>query len=184
MTITSTPIEGLLIFEPVVFEDQRGYFFETFSEKWFADAGINCSFVQDNQSFSYYGVIRGLHYQLNPHAQCKLVRVVDGTILDVAVDLRRGSPSYGQAFSLELSAQNKKQLLIPKGFAHGFSVLSKEAMVCYKCDEFYFKESEAGIVYNDPELTLDWKIPPGEELVSDKDRLLPLFRDCNNNFNF
>jgi dTDP-4-dehydrorhamnose 3,5-epimerase len=184
MTITSTPIEGLLIFEPVVFEDQRGYFFETFHEKWFTDAGINCSFVQDNQSFSYYGVIRGLHYQLNPHAQCKLVRVVDGTILDVAVDLRRGSPSYGQAFSLELSAKNKKQLLIPKGFAHGFSVLSKEAMVCYKCDEFYDKDSEAGIVYSDPELTIDWKIPTGEALVSEKDLSLPLFRDCINNFNF
>ena len=136
MPIIKTGIPGLLIFEPAVFEDSRGYFFESYNEKVFAAEGIDIKFVQDNQSKSAYGVIRGLHYQLNPHAQTKLVRVLSGSILDVVVDIRKSSPTYGRVFSIELSAENKKQILVPKGFAHGFSVLSKTAEVLYKCDAF------------------------------------------------
>lgn len=182
MPFTETPLKGLLIYEPVVFEDARGFFYEAFNEKIFAREGITRPFVQDNQSHSTYGVIRGLHYQLAPHAQSKLVRVLNGRIWDVAVDIRKGSPTYGQHFAIELSSENKKQLYIPRGFAHGFSVLSETADVLYKCDEFYHKESEAGIIYNDPVLQIDWKIPPGNELVSDKDLHNPLFADCKNNF--
>ena len=138
--------------------------------------------MQDNQSFSKYGVIRGLHYQLNPHAQCKLVRVLQGNILDVAVDIRKNSDSFGKVFSIELSADNKKQLLIPAGFAHGFSVLSQTAVVMYKCDALYHKESETGIIYNDMDLAIDWQIPKNEEIVSDKDSILPNFTACRNNF--
>jgi len=141
-------------------------------------------FVQDNQSSSSYGVIRGLHYQLNPHAQTKLVRVLRGTILDVAVDIRENSPTFSKAFSIELSADNKKQLLIPPGFAHGFSVLSERAEVFYKCDGFYNKESETGIRYNDPLLNIDWKIPPDKIIVSGKDQQLPLLAESTSNFLF
>src|SRR6185436_19700472 len=149
MPFITTELPGLLVFEPKVFEDSRGYFFESYNENIFQQQGIQCRFVQDNQSSSSYGVIRGLHYQLNPHAQTKLVRVLEGSILDVVVDIRKGSPSFGQVFVVELSAENKKQLLIPKGFAHGFSVLSETAIVFYKCDAFYQRESEKGIRFDD-----------------------------------
>lgn len=182
MPFTETGIQGLLIFDPVVFEDSRGYFFESFNEKVFEREGITTHFLQDNQSRSQYGVIRGLHYQLEPHAQSKLVRVLSGKILDVAVDIRKGSPTYGRHFSVELSAENKKQVFIPRGFAHGFSVLSPTAEVLYKCDAFYNKESEAGIRYNDPSLNIDWKIPAGQEIISEKDLKNPAFNDCKNNF--
>ena len=182
MPFTETGIDGLLVFEPRVFEDSRGFFFEAYNETIFNEAGVNYKFVQDNQSFSKYGVIRGLHYQLNPHAQCKLVRVLEGRILDVAVDIRKNSGSFGKHFSVELSADNKKQLLIPHGFAHGFSVLSPTAAVLYKCDAFYSKESEGGIIFNDADLAIDWQLPLTDAIVSDKDIVLPSFKDCKNNF--
>lgn len=184
MPFIKTNLPGLLIFEPVVFEDSRGYFYESYNEKNFAAEGINIRFVQDNQSRSSYGVIRGLHYQAEPHAQTKMVRVLSGNILDVVVDIRKGSPTYGKTYSLELSADNKKQLLIPKGFAHGFSVLSKTAEVLYKCDAFYNKASEEGIIYNDKDLGIDWKIPADKALVSEKDNVLPSLKNCKNSFVF
>lgn len=184
MPFVQTDIEGLLIFEPKVFEDSRGYFFEAYNEKVFSEAGIGIKFVQDNQSKSSYGVIRGLHYQQNPYAQAKLVRVLEGKILDVAVDIRKGSPTFGQHFSIELSAENKKQLFLPAGFAHGFSVLSETAVVMYKCNEFYNKESEGGIWFDDVDLNIDWQIPAGKEIVSEKDVQLPAFKDCKNNFEY
>ena len=184
MPFVKTDLPGLLIFEPTVFGDSRGYFFEAYNEKLFHSAGVTLKFVQDNQSSSSQGVIRGLHYQLNPYAQTKLVRVLNGNILDVAVDIRKGSPSYGKSFSIELSGENKKQLLIPAGFAHGFSVLSEKAEVLYKCDNYYNKENEAGILYNDPDLDIDWRISPGKEIVSEKDLQLPFLKDFRNNFEF
>jgi dTDP-4-dehydrorhamnose 3,5-epimerase len=182
MPFYTADIPGLLIFEPKLFEDSRGYFFESYNEKVFEEGGINLRFVQDNQSSSMYGVIRGLHYQLPPHAQSKLVRVLQGKILDVAVDIRKGSPYYGKSFSVELSAENKKQLFIPPGFAHGFSVLSEKAEVFYKCDALYNKESDAGICFNDPFLNIDWKISTEKIIVSDKDKSLPVLAECKNNF--
>ena len=184
MPFYTTSIPGLLVFEPKVFEDSRGYFYEAYNENVFRQEGIDLRFVQDNQSFSTYGVIRGLHYQLNPHAQAKLVRVITGRILDVAVDIRKGSPTYGQAYSAELSADNKKQLFIPAGFAHGFSVLSEEATILYKCDSFYNKESDAGIRFDDPVLNIDWQVPAKEMIISEKDQSLPLFEACKNNFDY
>ena len=184
MPFQLTDIPGLLVFEPKVFEDSRGYFFESYNEQAFLQQGIHTKFVQDNQSKSSYGVIRGLHYQLNPHAQGKLVRVLEGTILDVAVDIREGSPTFGKVFSIELSSENKKQLYLPIGFAHGFSVLSQTAIVLYKCDAFYNKESEGGIRYDDPALNIDWKIEKGKEIISEKDLLSPLLSECRNNFLF
>ncbi len=184
MPFIPTNIPDLLIFEPKVFEDSRGYFFEAYNTQSFADEGVDIRFVQDNQSKSSYGVIRGLHYQLNPYAQTKLVRVLEGIILDVAVDIRKGSPTFGQHFAIELSAENKKQLLVPQGFAHGFSVLSETAIVLYKCDQLYNKQSEAGIVFNDPTLNIDWKLLANKALVSEKDALLPRFENCINNFEF
>ncbi len=184
MQITKTPLEDLLVIEPKVWKDNRGYFYESYSAKLYAEAGIDVTFVQDNQSSSSHGVIRGLHYQAPPYAQTKLIRVLNGAILDVVVDLRSESPTYGQIFSIELSAENKKQLLVPKGFAHGFSVLSARAEVLYKCDEYYHKESEGGILYNDPALGIDWKIPANKVVVSDKDKLLPLFNAYAGEFTF
>jgi dTDP-4-dehydrorhamnose 3,5-epimerase len=169
MPFVETGIPGLLVFEPKVFQDSRGHFFESYNTQTFLQQGININFVQDNQSRSSYGVIRGLHFQNPPHAQSKLVRALQGTILDVAVDIRVGSPTYGKVFAIELSAENKKQLFIPAGFAHGFSVLSDIAEVLYKCDNYYNKESEGGILYNDPTLNIDWKIPATEAIISDKD---------------
>jgi len=182
MPFIQTPISNLLVFEPKIHEDSRGYFFESFNLLTYRAEGIEIDFVQDNQSSSKYGVIRGLHYQLNPFAQVKLIRVLSGRILDVAVDIRKGSPTFGKSFSVELTAENKKQLFVPAGLAHGFSVLSEEAEVLYKCDSFYNKDSEAGILYNDPSLNIDWKIPVGKEIISEKDKGLPLFAECRNNF--
>jgi dTDP-4-dehydrorhamnose 3,5-epimerase len=184
MPLITTDIPGLLVFEPKVFEDSRGYFFESYNEKNFTSQGVGTRFVQDNESSSQYGVIRGLHYQLNPHAQTKLIRVFEGRILDVVVDIRKGSPTFGKSFQLELTGENKKQLYIPAGFAHGFSVLSKRAVVFYKCDQFYNKESEAGIRYDDPVLKINWQIPPGQAIISDKDEKLPLLADCKSNFEY
>lgn len=184
MPLINTAFPGLLIFEPKVFEDSRGYFFESYNEKIFSATGIDIRFVQDNESSSSYGVIRGLHYQLNPFAQTKLIRVLEGKILDVVVDIRKGSPSFGKSFSIELTVENKKQLFIPAGFAHGFSVLSEKAIVFYKCDQFYNKESEAGIRFDDPQLNIDWRIPFDKAIVSEKDQLLPLFAGSENNFDF
>lgn len=184
MPFIETGINGLYIFEPKVFEDSRGYFFEAYNQNVYDKQGINIKFVQDNQSFSARGTIRGLHYQLPPHSQTKLVRVLAGAILDAAVDIRKGSPTYGKVFTIELSSENKKQLYIPSGFAHGFSVLSETAEVLYKCDKFYNKESEAGILYNDPSLGIDWMIEKGSELISEKDAKLPVFEEALNSFTY
>lgn len=182
MPFIKTGFPGLLIFEPVVFEDSRGYFFESYNENVCQNEGIDTLFVQDNQAKSSYGVIRGLHYQLSPFAQIKFIRVLTGAILDVVVDIRKGSPTYGRSFPIGLSAENRKQLFIPQGFAHGYSVLSDTADVFYKCDKFYNKESEAGILYNDPFLNIDWQIPEGKQIISEKDKLHPPFMECKNNF--
>lgn len=184
MPFIETGFQGLKIFEPKVFNDSRGYFLEVFNEHTFKDAGIDVHFVQDNESKSQRGVLRGLHYQQNPMAQAKLVRVVEGEVMDVVVDIRVGSPTYGQSFSLLLSGENKKQLFIPRGFAHGFSVLSATAVFQYKCDNFYSKESEGGIMYNDPSLNINWGLNIQEAIISDKDKELPLLKDCVNNFVF
>lgn len=184
MPFIKTDFPDLLIFEPKVFADSRGYFFESYNENTCKAEGVDIKFVQDNQASSQYGVIRGLHYQLAPYAQTKFIRVLSGKILDVVVDLRKGSPSFGKVFSLELSAENNLQLLVPKGFAHGYSVLSETAEVFYKCDEFYNKENEAGLLFNDSSLKIDWQIPAGKEIVSEKDLIQPTFENCKNNFNY
>jgi dTDP-4-dehydrorhamnose 3,5-epimerase len=184
MPFIKTDFPGLLIFEPKVFEDKRGYFYESYNENIFLTEGITIKFVQDNQAQSSYGVLRGLHYQLAPYAQTKLIRALSGSILDVVVDIRKGSPTYGKVFTIELSAANKKQLLVPKGFAHGYSVLTQTAEVFYKCDAFYNKETEGGIMYNDPILNIDWQIPADKTIVSEKDVLLPGINNCINNFTF
>jgi dTDP-4-dehydrorhamnose 3,5-epimerase len=175
MTIEKTFIEDLVIVSPTVFEDSRGCFFEAYNQDKFHDNGITYPFIQDNQSFSKRGVIRGLHLQINPFAQAKLVRVLEGEILDVAVDLRKSSPTYGQHFSVVLSGENRKQLMVPHGFAHGFSVLSETASVMYKVDQLYHKESERGIHYDDPTLAIDWQLEPNELIVSEKDLILSNF---------
>ncbi|MEP7143726.1 MAG: dTDP-4-dehydrorhamnose 3,5-epimerase [Ferruginibacter sp.] len=184
MPFIKTDFPGLLIFEPVVFADSRGYFFESYNEKVFSGEGVEIKFVQDNQARSGYGVIRGLHFQLAPYAQTKLIRVLFGSILDVAVDIRKNSTTYGKAYAIELTAENKKQLLVPKGFAHGYSVLSETAEVLYKCDEFYNKQSEGGLLYNDPKLSIDWRIPAGNAVVADKDLVHPGIDNCISNFIF
>jgi dTDP-4-dehydrorhamnose 3,5-epimerase len=184
MPFIKTAFPGLLIFEPKVFGDSRGYFFESYNANTFSAEGVDIKFVQDNQAQSSYGVLRGLHYQLTPYAQTKLVRALSGTILDVAVDIRKGSPTYGKTFTIELSAENKKQLLEPNGCAHGFSVLSETAEVFYKCDAFYHKEAEGGIMYNDPLLNIDWQIPADKAIVSEKDLLHADLNHCINNFTF
>jgi len=175
MPFIPTLLPGVIIFEPAVYPDDRGFFFESYNQRLFTANQIPAVFVQDNQSFSSYGVIRGLHYQREPHAQAKLIRVLEGTILDVVVDMRVGSPGFGKSYSIELSAENKKQLFIPRGFAHGFSVLSETAAILYKCDQFYNKQSEAGLRYNDNKLKIDWQIPSEKALISAKDELLPGF---------
>ena len=184
MPFSEVSIPGLLVFEPAVFADSRGFFFESYNEKIFQAQGIKQHFVQDNQSKSEYGVVRGLHYQQNPFAQTKLVRVLVGKILDVAVDIRKKSPTYGQVFTIELSAENKKQLYIPTGFAHGFSVLSDTAEVLYKCDNFYNKQSEGGILLDDADLNIDWQIPASDMILSDKDKKNARFADIQTNFEF
>ena len=182
MPFLRTDFPHLLIFEPVVYGDDRGYFYESYNEKLFAGEDINIRFIQDNQARSVYGVVRGLHFQKDPFAQTKLIRVLEGSILDVVVDLRKNSPSYGNVFTIELSAENKTQLLVPKGFAHGYSVLTPTAEVFYKCDEFYNKESEGGLAYNDPSLNIDWKVPEEKMILSEKDTQHPLLENCNHNF--
>ncbi len=182
MEIIQTPIPDLLIIKPRVFEDARGFFCETYNLKTYQDAGINLNFCQDNQSKSSYGVIRGLHYQLNPQSQSKLVSAAVGSVWDVAVDLRKNSPTFGQWFGVELSEENHLQFLIPQGFAHGFSVLSETALFTYKCDNFYSPTLERGIMYNDPKLDIDWKIPADKAEVSMKDLKHPLFKDADLNF--
>lgn len=173
MPFIKTTLPDLLLFEPIVHNDARGYFFESYNESVFLQQGIDLRWVQDNQSSSQYGVIRGLHFQAPPYAQTKLVRVLSGSILDVAVDIRKGSPTYGAFFSIELTAENKKELLVPKGFAHGFAVLSEKAEVLYKCDQFYNKASEQGIFYADPSLAINWMIKADSAIVSEKDKQLP-----------
>ena len=182
MPFKTTSLPDVIIFEPSVFPDGRGFFFESYNRQLFLANNITNEFVQDNQSFSVYGVIRGLHYQRKPYAQAKLVRVLQGKILDVVVDLRLGSPGFGKSLSIELSDENKKQIFIPRGFAHGFSVLSETATISYKCDQFYNKQSESGIRYNDDSLEIDWQIPPGKELISEKDAGMPYFNPSLTDF--
>ena len=182
MEIIKTPIPDLIILKPRVFEDSRGFFFETYNEKTFHEAGIDLHFCQDNQSKSTYGVVRGLHYQLNPHSQSKLVSVVQGAVWDVAVDLRASSPTFGQWYGVELTAENHLQFLIPQGFAHGFSVLTETAIFAYKCDNLYSPTLERGLAYNDPALAIDWKIPADKAIISDKDTKHPLLKDAELNF--
>jgi len=177
MKFIKTAIVGVFIIEPSVYPDSRGYFFESYNEKVFTDNGISNRFVQDNQSKSCYGVVRGLHCQLGEHSQAKLVRVLSGKVLDVAVDIRKGSPTFGKHVAVELSDENKRQLFIPRHFLHGFSVLSEEAVFAYKVDNFYCKESEFGIAYNDPDIGVDWKIPEDRIITSEKDRLANRLKD-------
>lgn len=169
MKTQTTEIEGIVIIEPQVFGDSRGYFMETYQKEKYAAAGIDVTFVQDNESMSRYGVVRGLHYQAEPYAQAKLIRVVAGRVLDVAVDIRKDSPTYGKVFTLELSSENKLQLFLPHGIAHGFAVLSEMAVFTYKCDNFYAPQYEHTIRYDDPTLNIDWKIPLAERIISPKD---------------
>lgn len=178
MKIKETPLKDCYIIEPTIFEDERGYFFEKYNEKRFEElTGMNGHFVQDNISKSSYGVIRGIHLQKGEHAQAKLVSCLEGRVWDVAVDLRKDSPSFGKWFGIELTAENKTQLYVPRGFGHGFSVLSEIAVFAYKCDNFYNKESEAGVVYNDSDLNIDWIIPEKDAVLSDKDKILAGFND-------
>lgn len=177
MNVISTNIDGVVIIEPRVFEDARGYFFESFSQREFNEKVKPLDFVQDNESKSTFGVIRGLHFQKPPYAQSKLVRCVRGAVLDVAVDIRKESPTYGQHVAVELTEDNHRQIFIPKGFAHGFAVLSDIAVFQYKCDEFYHPESEGGISILNSELGIDWKIPTDKAILSPKDTKHPLFKD-------
>lgn len=170
MKIIQTKIPDLLIIEPQVFEDNRGYFVETYNQSKFEANGLNYTFIQDNQSFSQYGTIRGLHFQTGDYAQAKLVRAVQGTVLDVAVDLRENSPTLGQYVAVELSDTNFRQLLVPRGFAHGFAVISETAIFAYKCDNIYHKDSEAGILFSDSTLNIDWQIPAEKQIISAKDQ--------------
>ncbi|MGB1210783.1 MAG: dTDP-4-dehydrorhamnose 3,5-epimerase, partial [Lacinutrix venerupis] len=179
MKVLETKLKDCYIIEPRVFEDKRGYFFESFNTKQFQElTHFKNTFIQDNESFSTKGVLRGLHYQTGKHAQSKLVRVIKGKVLDVAVDLRKNSKTFGEYVSVELSEDNKKQLLVPRGFAHGFVVLSDTAIFSYKCDNYYNKASEAGIIFNDKDLNIDWQLPQEELLVSDKDSILPAFKNA------
>ncbi len=184
MKVSEVGLNGLMLVEPEVFEDQRGYFFESYNEEKFARNGLNYRFVQDNQSRSVKGVVRGLHYQLEPYAQIKLLRVLEGKVLDVAVDIRENSPTFGKWYSVELSDENRRQVLIPKGFAHGFTVISDYATVFYKCDRLYNPGSERGIRFDDEVLGIDWGFPVEKAIVSEKDASLPSFHDAEKNFIF
>ena len=177
MKITKTALDGVVIIEPQVFEDARGYFFESWNKAKMEEAGLNYDFIQDNQSKSCYGTIRGIHFQKGEFSQAKLVRVLQGTVLDVAVDSRKDSKTFGQHVAVELSAENNRQLMIPRGFGHGFSVLTPTAVFAYKCDNVYNKASEAGIRFDDPALGIDWKVKPEEAVLSDKDKILPFLKD-------
>lgn len=182
MNVIQTAVEGLVIIEPRIFRDQRGYFFESFSEREFSTEVGPVNFVQDNESMSSYGVLRGLHFQKPPHDQAKLVRVIKGRVLDVAVDLRKGSPTYGKHEAVELSEDNHRQLFVPRGFAHGFCVLSEEVIFQYKCDNYYAPESEGAVRWDDPDLNIDWKIPSEDIILSDKDRHHPYLREIGDVF--
>ncbi|WP_435260860.1 dTDP-4-dehydrorhamnose 3,5-epimerase [Tenacibaculum sp. nBUS_03] len=176
MNVTKTPLKGCFLIEPILFEDGRGYFFESFNkEKFNKETGLDVNFIQDNESFSNKGIVRGLHFQKGEFAQAKLVRVVAGKVLDVVVDLRINSETYGKHFSVILSGENKKQLFIPRGFAHGYSVLENNTLFTYKCDNYYNKESEGGIIYNDATLNIDWNLLDTEVKLSEKDMQLPNF---------
>lgn len=179
MEVIETPIPGVLVLEPRIFGDSRGYFFESFSRREFVQKVMETEFVQDNESRSSFGVIRGLHFQKPPFAQSKLVRVVEGAVLDVAVDIRRGSPTFGRHVAVELSGENHRQVFIPRGFAHGFSVLSESVVFQYKCDNFYAPDSEGALAWNDPDLGIDWRIPPEKAILSDKDRRHPRLKDAD-----
>ena len=178
MKVIETEIEGVFILEPRVFGDDRGYFFESFSLKHFEEKVSKTVFVQDNESKSKYGVLRGLHYQLPPYTQAKLARVVKGRVLDVAVDIRKGSPTFGKYVAVELSEENKLQFFLPKGFAHGFAVLSEEAIFQYKCDEYYAPDYEGAICFDDPDLGIDWRLPLEDIILSEKDKKHPRLRDA------
>lgn len=182
MELIATPIKDLLIIKPHVFADARGYFLETYNAERYHEAGIAQNFLQDNMSKSTYGVVRGLHFQRPPYSQSKLVSVTVGRVWDVAVDLRKGSPTYGQWHGVELTDENHLQFLIPRGFAHGFSVLSETAIFTYKCDNLYHPEADGGIMFNDPDLAIDWKIPAEKMLLSDKDTKHPLLREAKIEF--
>jgi dTDP-4-dehydrorhamnose 3,5-epimerase len=185
MQVEKTSLDGCLLIHDTFFGDERGYFFESFNRKTFlAQTGLDINFVQDNQSRSQKGVLRGLHFQQGEFAQAKLVRVLKGKVLDVAVDIRKGSPTFGKHVVVELSDESHTQFFVPRGFAHGFVVLSEEAVFFYKCDNYYNKASEAGIIFNDPELAIDWKLPETELLLSDKDKILPTLAAIKNTLNF
>lgn len=182
MEVIKTNIEGVIIVEPRIFKDGRGYFFESFSQREFEEKVCKTTFVQDNESKSSYGVVRGLHFQKPPFAQSKLVRVIKGVVLDVAVDIRKDSPTFGQYVSVELTGENHRQFFIPRGFAHGFSVLSEEVIFQYKCDNFYSPQSEGAIAWNDPDLNIDWRIPAEKVVLSEKDGKHPRLKDWRNVF--
>lgn len=184
MELIKTSIEGVVILQPRIFKDERGYFFESFSQRDFEQEVCRTVFVQDNESCSCYGVLRGLHFQKPPHVQSKLVRVVKGQVLDVAVDIRRGSPTFGKHVAVELSDENKRQFFLPRGFAHGFVVLSEEAVFQYKCDNYYAPESEGALAWNDPELAIDWRIPANEIILSEKDKKHPCLREADGLFDY
>ena len=170
MEVIKTNIEGVVIIEPRIFKDDRGYFYESFSQREFEEKVCRTTFVQDNQSKSSYGVLRGLHFQKPPYSQSKLVRCIKGAVLDVAVDIRKGSPTFGKYVAVELTEDNHRQFFVPRGFAHGFAVLSDEAVFQYKCDNFYNKESEGSVAWNDPQLAIDWRIPADKVILSEKDK--------------
>ena len=184
MEVINTAIEGVVVIKPRIFEDARGYFFETYSKRDFEKQVREINFVQDNESKSSYGVLRGLHYQKWPFCQSKLVRVLRGSVLDVAVDIRKGSPTYGQSVSVELTGENRLQFFIPRGFAHGFVVLSEEAVFQYKCDDFYHPESEGGIAWNDPSLKIDWRLPADQLLLSERDKHHPMLSEIDSPFDY
>ena len=184
MEVIKTEIEGVVIIEPRIFKDDRGYFYESFSQREFEEKVCRTTFVQDNQSKSSYGVVRGLHFQKPPYSQSKLVRCIKGAVLDVAVDIRKGSPTFGKYVAVELTEDNHRQFFVPRGFAHGFAVLSDEAVFQYKCDKLYNKESEGAVAWNDPELAIDWRIPVEKVLLSEKDKLSKNISDADYLFDY
>ena len=184
MEVIKTEIDGVVIIEPRIFRDDRGYFYESFSQREFEEKVCRTTFVQDNQSKSSYGVLRGLHFQKPPYCQSKLVRCIKGAVLDVAVDIRKGSPTFGKYVAVELSEDNHRQFFVPRGFAHGFAVLTEEAVFQYKCDNFYNKESEGSVAWNDPELAIDWRIPADKVLLSEKDKLSKCINEADYLFDY
>ncbi len=184
MEVIKTDIDGVVIIEPRIFNDERGYFYESFSQREFEEKVCRITFVQDNQSKSSYGVVRGLHFQKPPYSQSKLVRCIKGRVLDVAVDIRKGSPTFGRHVAVELTEDNHRQFFVPRGFAHGFAVLSDEAVFQYKCDNFYCKESEGAVAWNDPELSIDWRIPADKVILSEKDKLSKNVADADFLFDY